>query len=323
MARKIILFLSILFSTFGVCDAQLIEPEVSLGLSRDSIMIGDTLRFSVKIKKDMAEVVSIPTFSSSKLTEHVEIVGGPFIDTLPLDGRVQNVEIGYLITSFEAGGHKFDSFPIVIGAKEPYDTLYTTGEEILLVGTYEIDTTKDVPYDIAPIVDVPYSWDEFIFDLKNNWYWIVGALAVLGGIGYGVWWYVRRRRRVALIESLLPPHLRAIGALEKIRNQKLWQSGRYKEYYSDITDTLRIYMEQQYGFGAMEMTSSEILGELRSVHHEERLLSAMRDLFEISDLVKFAKAVPSAEECETAYFDAFYYIEQTKPKEIIENEQVR
>lgn len=309
----LLFLLSTLWST-----AQMVETKATMAISRDSILIGDTLSLFIDIEKDMAQEISIPEFKDGMMTEMIEIIDGPMLDTIRVENRSQLLRLRYIITSFDAGGYIIDSFPLLQGNNELFDTLYARGTALLAVGTFEIDTTKDAIADIRPIIEAPYSWAEFVQDLKNNWIWILIIAILVAALVIGVWWY--QKRKLARIEALkaLPPHIRAINSLENIHNQKLWQEGKVKEYYSAITDILRTYMEERFGVYAMEMTSTEILNALKGMRTETKLLNSMSSLFEISDLVKFAKVTPEGDECETAYFDAYYYVEQTKPIEVEE-----
>ncbi len=315
-------YFAIFIAIFGVVTlystAQMVDTKARMGISKDSIMLGDTLSLFINIDKDMASEISIPMFKDGKLTDKLEIIEGPIVDTLYDENRTIGLRINYVITAFDAGNYILDSFPVLTGTKEPFDTLFARGNDVLVVGTFAIDTTQDVPEDIKPIQDAPFSWAEFKAYIADNWIVILAILVVIGVIAFGVWWYIKRKRALRAARKAVPPHLRAINSLENIRNQKLWQSGQVKEYFSAITDVLRTYMEDRYGISAMEMTSKEILAALRSMHTEEKLLKSMGELFAMADLAKFAKATPEAEECETAYFDAYYYVEQTKPIEIEE-----
>lgn len=308
----LLFFISTLWTT-----AQMVETRATMGISKDTMLIGDTVTLYIDIEKDMVQNIAIPDFTDGMLTDKIEIIEGPTIDTISEDNRAVHLRLSYVITAFDAGGYIMDSFPLMIGNAEPFDTLYARGSGLLAVGTFEIDTTKDAIADIKPIIATPYSWDEFVEDLKANWLLFSIIAILVAAIVIGVLWYLKRKR--ARLEALkaLPPHVRALSSLENIRNQRLWQDGKVKEYYSEITDVLRTYMEERFGVYAMEMTSSEILAALKAMHTEAKLMSAMSSLFEISDLVKFAKVTPEGDECETAYFDAYYYIEQTKPVEII------
>ena len=112
----------------------------------------------------------------------------------------------------------------------------------------------------------------------------------------------------------------AIEALEKLRDEKLWQNDKHKLYYSGLSDILRTYLASRFEVGAMEMTTDEIDDALRAVEIEQKqkmnLLSVLRD----ADLVKFAKATPEAEENELTYHKAYHFVEETKPVEVVEEE---
>ena len=113
----------------------------------------------------------------------------------------------------------------------------------------------------------------------------------------------------------------AIEALERLRDEKLWQNNKHKLYYSGLSDILRTYLAGRFEVGAMEMTTDEIAYALRDVEIEQKpkmdLLSVLRD----ADLVKFAKALPEAEDNELAYNKAYFFVEETKPVEHIAEEE--
>ena len=109
-----------------------------------------------------------------------------------------------------------------------------------------------------------------------------------------------------------PPHVAAIKQLEKLHTQKLWQSGKSKQYYTGLTDILREYLAGRYNFQAMEMTSAEIIARIRELSVEERASKRLGSLLEVADFVKFAKYEPDAVQNEDAYQDAYYFVEETK-----------
>ena len=146
------------------------------------------------------------------------------------------------------------------------------------------------------------------------------ALAVallLAGVIYLLVRYLHKRgKHLSDLFKPAPPvpaHIVAIEALEKLRNEKLWQNNKHKQYYSGLSDILRTYLAGRFEVGAMEMTTDEIADALREVDIEHKskmdLLSVLRD----ADLVKFAKATPEANDNELAYDKAFYFVENTKP----------
>ena len=93
-------------------------------------------------------------------------------------------------------------------------------------------------------------------------------------------------------EPKLPPHEQAIKELDEIKQQKLWQQGRSKEYYTLITDTLRKYIEERFGINAMEMTSGEILELIRKNSEAQSVYDNLRQILQLADFVKFAKMNP-------------------------------
>ena len=107
----------------------------------------------------------------------------------------------------------------------------------------------------------------------------------------------------------------AIRALEALHNQKLWQNNRHKQYYSGLTDILRTYIAARYGIGAMEMTSDEIIGELRNFDLPAKSALDLQTVLRDADLVKFAKATPDGEQNEADSLKTYYFVEETKIQE--------
>ena len=113
-----------------------------------------------------------------------------------------------------------------------------------------------------------------------------------------------------------PPHVTAIRQLEKLHSQKLWQSGKQKAYYTGITDILREYLSTRYPVKALEMTSQEILDRMIRESLPEKSIKRLKDILITADFVKFAKFTPDADQNETVYTDAYYFIEETKAVEV-------
>ena len=98
----------------------------------------------------------------------------------------------------------------------------------------------------------------------------------------------------------------------ELSHRKLWQNGKFKQYYTHLTAILRVYISGRWQIGALEMTTDEIIEALRDV---ELSYESRRDLVAIlrtADMVKFAKAQPDAEQNEMNYTRAYYFVENTK-----------
>lgn len=314
--RKFLVFLLTLVATSAL--AQVVPTTTKMSVSADSVMIGDTLRLNIEIEKDVAQELSIVGFKDNKLTEKIEIVGMPVLDTLSRTARHIKLRLSYLITSFDAGDYVLDKFPMLLGEKEPFDTVFAEGPVEFRVATYQIDTLTQQPVDIRDVLDAPFQWAEVGQWLAENW-WIVAAVIFGCAIIFvAIWWYLRRKSKIEALNAL-PAHAKALMALEALHNKKMWQNGQMKEYFSLLTDILRIYIENRYKIGAMEMTSNEIIAAIKG-ENPEKLLTPIGELLSLADLVKFAKLQPDAQSCETAYFDVYYYVEQTKEQEQIVDE---
>lgn len=121
-------------------------------------------------------------------------------------------------------------------------------------------------------------------------------------------------------EPKLPPHEQAIKELDEIKQQKLWQQGRSKEYYTLITDTLRKYIEERFGINAMEMTSGEILELIRKNSEAQSVYDNLRQILQLADFVKFAKMNPLPDENDLSMMNAYLFVNQTKVEEMQEPE---
>ncbi|MBR1784896.1 MAG: hypothetical protein IJ760_05605 [Bacteroidales bacterium] len=202
-----------------------------------------------------------------------------------------------LITSFEPGEHWLrlpdgDSLPLV-------------------VTDVEVDTTSTEIRDIAPLRRVPYTfWEIFR--------WVLLALLV-AAVAFGIWWYATHRQHVQQALGLAEkpdtrtPFERASDSMARLRDTKLWQAGHVKEYYTELTDIVRRFIEESTDVHATDMTSDETLAAVASLADT----APLRELFVLADLVKFAKREPLPHEHEGAMDKAALYVrnlwEQVKP----------
>jgi hypothetical protein len=158
-------------------------------------------------------------------------------------------------------------------------------------------------------MDLPFLWAEWRPVV------ICGVLLLLMLIAIGILIYhvVKGKPIVRFIrrKKKLPPHQVAMTEIERIKSERKWAEEDSKEYYTLLTDTLRNYIRERYGFNAMEMTSSEIIERLISENNEEAL-NELREIFRTADLVKFAKWSTLINENDANLVAAVEYVNQTK-----------
>ena len=120
--------------------------------------------------------------------------------------------------------------------------------------------------------------------------------------------------KIIKITPKLPPHQAAMKKIEEIKANKAWRREDPKLYYTELTDVIRVYIKERFGFNAMEMTSSEIIEHLLQEKDKESIAD-LRLLFETADLVKFAKHAPLMNENDMNLVNAVDFINQTKLEE--------
>lgn len=278
----------LLLSWAGGLKAQ--QVEYIAEIDTNYIMIGDQIHLRMKVKADPDVTVTFPYFRDT-LIKGVEIISGPRRDSIPeKDGRVLYQE-SYLITAFDTGVYVIPELPIRI-EKQDYANVLRTEPLHLIVNTFVVEDEKG-NYDIYMPVDAPWTFSEILPYLL----WGLLGLVVIAGI---VLLIIRIRSRKPLFvteKPPVPPYVLVIQALDGIKEEKPWQYGKTKEYYTQLTEALRVYMEGELDVPAMEQTSYEILQALEQVEEvqsEDR--RKLAGLLETADLVKFAKASPLSDE---------------------------
>ena len=276
-----------------------------------------------------------------------ELVEDYPLDTLKNEGRRLTLRKRYLLAVMETGNIPIRPTILYFDKnREVPDTLVADDTLVLSVARYmELDTTLFLKAD--PTKQQGFSVDseranamlkdEGIYTQKNlpfifaeiRDYAIYGAMAliILSLIVWYIVWYIRNRwqGKVRQIKPApkLPPHEIAIKALEELRNRKLWQNGKHKLYYSTLTEILRLYIEGRWAVGALEMTTDEIITALRDVDIKHDSRSNLVAILRTADMVKFAKALPDAEENEQLFSYAYYFVENTKSVVAEHNEDKR
>ena len=141
--------------------------------------------------------------------------------------------------------------------------------------------------------------------MKEVFPWILAVL-LLALAAFGLWYWSKHRKVKVDAEGnivrgpVIPPYDKAVGDLENLRQQKLWQSGKVKEYFSTLTDIAREYIEGQFGMNAVEMTTDDILEEIKPLRFSQETYNKLKETMEVADLVKFAKYSAANLESENA-----------------------
>lgn len=307
--------LSIFLTTLPLTRAQE-RSSVAGSVSRDTILIGDQVEWKsgkIIVPNGSRFIYSDP---GRDLTSTVEIVGGLKLDTLSVHSDFTELELRAIITSFDSGSHVVPPFEFFIERLDGrVDTLHYSVPD-LEVNTIQIDTLTFVPFDIKGEMGYPLTfWEIFRWVLLA-----IGTLLII----YIVYRVIRnlRENKTLLGKPVVkdPPHIIALRELDKLRNKKLWERDQ-KQYYTEVTDILRSYIERVFDVQAMEQTSKEIIDDLQSKDIDKKEFEELKDLFNLSDLVKFAKYTATSQESESAIPVAVRFVNSTFLHEIEEVEK--
>ena len=221
-----------------------------------------------------------------------------------------------LLTSFDGNLYHLPAFKVKVGGKE-----YKSADLALKVVEVEVDTTQlDKFFGPKDVQDNPFRWSDWALT-----FWLSIVLLLLLAAGYYL--YLRLRDNKPIIASIkmvkrLLPHQKAMKEIEQIKADKMVSAEDPKEYYTKLTETLRRYIEERYGFSAMEMTSGEIIERLMATADQQRM-DELRQLFMTADLVKFAKYSTLINENDANLVNAIDFINQTKLENMPQEEVVK
>ncbi len=291
--------------------AQSPKPRLDAHITPDSIMIGDCFDLVIDVERDQVQVVLFPAFEPDK-DGLVELVADHPVDTLQRDGRWLRLRKRYTLQAFQEGQLHLGRASVLYADKNITDTLYTRDSLVVQVGTFLIDSTSMPVMALKAQKTMPFKFGEISGYV--GWSLLAVVLLVIAIYIFTRIMHHFGRDVGDLFRSAppVPPHVAAIEALEELHHKKLWQNGKYKLYYSTLTDILRTYIAARYGIGAMEMTSDEIIVAMREVELPQKSAMDLTSILQEADLVKFAKAEPEAELNENLYTAAYYFVEETK-----------
>lgn len=300
---RLICIIAFLAGNCGWLHAQNIE----YGAELDTVymLIGDQQHLTFKVKSDVPLRVIFPQLKDT-VSAGIELISGPVRDSLKGKDGKWLFEEKYIITVFDTGVYIIPQMPITV-ENDNYNNVVRTDPLAFVVNTYQVDESKG-NYDIVAPHDTPWSFTEILS-------YVLWTLLGLVIVGAGIWMVFRYRKKQPLFkreEVVIPPYVKAIKALDRIKAGKLWQAGRVKEYYTCLIDALRQYIDGELGIGAMEQTSFETIEALQGcdkVAKEDK--ENLARMLETADLVKFAKALPLPDENARSLDMAYEFVNRT------------
>ena len=261
------------------------DSKVSSEIDTTSIKIGEQIQYKITVETDSTNIVHFPEGQTFSPLETVEAL---LTDTIKENNRVKLQRI-YALTQFDSGSYTIPPQRIAIN-EQPF---FTDSFQIK-VADVAVDTTKQKMFDIKPLIQVDRSYAKLWWTI----FWIVLALVIIGGL---VYWFFLRKKPLTEEEkvALLPPYDRAILELKRLENSRYLIQDEYKKYYSELTDIVRSYLEEDVHVTALESTTDQLITKLEllkdsgELELEDETIRQFQQILRTADLVKFARSKPS------------------------------
>ena len=297
----------------GMYSLQAQQVTVKASIDSTHILIGDQLKLLLEVEKPKDLNVQFPQVPDTFSTK-VEVVNRSKIDTFKLDDKTrQRLTQTLFITSFDSGKHQIPQFYFRMKNGQVLDST-ATRELMFQVHTMKIDTTKG-PIDIKTVYGAPVT-------LKEVMPYILGVI-LIGALIFFIFYYIRWKKKNKPLfakpeKPAEPAHIIALRELDRIKVQKLWQQEKIKQYYSEVSDTIRTYILNRFEIPAMEQTSSETIStfKFRKDLVDDKTLDQLQHILSLADLVKFAKYSPLPDDNNLALMNAYFFVNQTKKEEV-------
>lgn len=315
--------ITLLIAFLAAITASRAQVTVEASIDSASILIGQQTLLQLNVACGRTQKVMLPEFDDGMITDGLEIVEVVSTDTQWFNKQERMVvSLIYNVTSFLPDLYYIPPFEVQVDSQTQFSN--SLGLKVLGIA---IDTTEvNAICDIKPVHAVPVELREVL--PLGVVYLLLLLFAILATFLIDRYVLNKPILRRVVTKAKLPAHEQALGEMARIKDEKGWMKEDVKEYYTELTDVLRSYIEERFGFSAREMTSDEIIEHLLE-QNDEASIQELRELFQTSDLVKFAKHHPMMNENDMNLLNAIDFVNETKqetaaqPMEVEEVEVVK
>lgn len=319
--KNIILFCLLCCLSFPVY-AQ--KPTVRATIQPSDILIGEQAIINVEVISPKDRNILFPVYQDTLITG-VEVLHMLKPDTTMTE--VMTISQKYVVTSFDSTLYhipymmvvdgtdtlRTNDFGLKVSAPQLSDSTLAYLEMLNTHQTDSIDFNKLQISDIKNIQKPPFVWQDYLEFLYIPLLIILALIL----IGVAVYFILRKKKKGYYFtpKIILPPHVEALQGLDKLKESKLWQKGMEKEYFTELTDILRRYIDRRFNIDAPEMISDDIIAAVHLATDTKSATDGLAQVLRLADLVKFAKYTPFADENDLSLVNAFLFVNQTKIEE--------
>lgn len=271
------LFLCLISIVLFIPNAQ--AQEVKASIDTTDIRYGEEIKYTISVSLDSVQNVVFPEGQTFAPFETINFYP---IDTLTKQ-RLFELRRTYGITHFDSGAYTLPKQFVLINDKPIGTSTFD-----VRVHQVEVDTLAQPMYSIKPFLPVkraPFSW-------INSLAWVIGIAA----LAFLIWYlFIKKKGGISLQKKSLPPLEEAIQGFKKLDAADYLQQNNSKEYYSQLTNIVKRYLDREVTQEALESTTDELLLRLNALRDSGRIpfnkdiLRELKEVLDRADLIKFAK----------------------------------
>jgi len=310
--KKSLVSLVLALGLLPVCAQQI---SFKASIDSTALLIGQQSMMHLEVSGPATLKYTFPVFQENALVKGIEVLQAGPLDTLEMSNNLIRIKKDYIITSFDSGLYYIPPVKILAGL----DSI-ESNEMVLKIGTYSVDTAKVKIFDIKGVQKAPFVLSDYFLTLLLFFFiWVLALLII---------WFILKKKygkekEILTAEQMLPPHIVAIMELDRLKSEKIWKIGKNKEYYTNLSDILRKYVQRRFMINALEMTTDEILILFKRDKSIQSVYQNLRQILQLADLVKFAKIQPLENENEMSIMNSYLFVNQTKIEEKIKPEEIQ
>ena len=301
---------------FFLLSTSLFAQKVTTTVNTTKNKIGAEFKLTLKTDVDTLSKVKFP---EAKNFGALEVIHSYKIDTVQNGARYELIK-KYGLTQFDSGKYIIPRIPVLINGKTAFSDSIN-----VQVNAIKVDTLKQRMYDIKDIAQVKSP--------LGTWWIYVLILLAIAIAGFFIYKYIKKRQSEPKVAEVIfkSPIEKANTLLQQLERKELWQKGEIKHYYSELTDIVRNYIEEEIHIPAMESTTSELIEGLRRAAKQQKLklshetVENLEKVLMQADLVKFAKVKPldyEIEEDKKRISNSIVTIHKSIPEIVEENDEL-
>lgn len=309
---------SYIVGLFGMCTLAVsaASPSITAKLDSASLLMGKLGSLHLEVVQDANAKGGFPMLAVPAPEGYLPLCGDSVelrtsykADTIDIGSGRRQINFTFPIQSFDSGFYQLPQFVYVAGR----DTARSNRVSLKVI-PIKASADEEIAGFPDPVVPADKSIFDNLPDFIYYWWWTI-LLVLLLAAG-AVWIICRKKENEPVLKKRKPeptPYEVAMAGLRKLKDDKLWEQGLEREYFTRLTEILRQYLEGRFNINAMEMTSRQILDSLSSNPEVKGKRDYVRRILDMADFVKFAKMRPLPDDNIEAFTNAYHFIEETKP----------